>query len=230
MDLEPMFFRLHVRLMGGYTRMLSHKWRRIVEYVVLFQGFGLLFLLIILHLRFVVEPGCSVVLKDHNQTNVEVYQIQIQGVWKRVKEAIRRDLELVHQFQDSLLHPNFDQSSFLKLYGSDPTYQHAECIDENDPQKKVHDCAQKTAHIQHGDNNQKKLQDLYKILEEETSGEWLSDPVYLYAKEKGFLEIPHHVRQYHRIGTMNITLPSHHDCLGEPLLQSIIENFVGYGL
>eukprot|EP00002_Diphylleia_rotans_P003319 TRINITY_DN12265_c0_g1_i1.p1 TRINITY_DN12265_c0_g1~~TRINITY_DN12265_c0_g1_i1.p1 ORF type:complete len:487 (+),score=77.98 TRINITY_DN12265_c0_g1_i1:50-1510(+) len=222
MDLEPLFYRLHVRIVGGYCRLLTPRIRRTVEYSFLAIGIALFSLLVALHIRFVTEPGCSSVLPKTGLNNFEVYQLKIQGVWMRLRELTSKELEIVRHSVANIT-PHTNMAACL------------ETLRETDQ-----DGNKGSSHVEMGENSSclqsgsvsdtaANLQQIYNLLEKmDAVNDWIADPVYLYAKEKGFLQLSTPIRQKFDIKTTNLTMSSKHPCLGGSFLQTVIENFVGY--
>lgn len=56
----------------------------------------------------------------------------------------------------------------------------------------------------------------------------LPDPIFTYAREKGFLLLSSKRRLEHGIRTLNLTLDASDSCLGSRPMQLILEAFIGY--
>lgn len=53
MDTEAAFFRVHARLSGVLSRVLTPKFRTTLEFMCLFNAFALLLMLVVMHVSFV---------------------------------------------------------------------------------------------------------------------------------------------------------------------------------
>ena len=53
MDAEAAFFRVHARLSGVLSQVLTPNFRRALEYTCLFNAFALLVMLVVMHVSFV---------------------------------------------------------------------------------------------------------------------------------------------------------------------------------
>ena len=57
---------------------------------------------------------------------------------------------------------------------------------------------------------------------------WLADPVYLFSTEKGYLLLREELRKLHSIRSVAVEIDSNNECFGGPMLQMLLENFIGY--
>lgn len=83
MELEPSFYRLHVRLVDLYTRNVSPRARKLVEGCLLAMTVGLFLLLVHLHTSFMNNSAClDSLLQKHGQPggyNAQVVHITVSG-------------------------------------------------------------------------------------------------------------------------------------------------------
>lgn len=86
MDPEQTFLRVHARLSGMLSQLLTPRIRLVLEYVYLAVAVALFFLLVVMHTNFVQQPGCSSELSGINFTEGELFQIKITSgeLWARI--------------------------------------------------------------------------------------------------------------------------------------------------
>jgi hypothetical protein len=95
LDMERVFFRLHVKLIGSVTRYFDLGSLRFWECVALVQAIGCLVLLVFLHAAFVNpggQPSCAVLqlaaqMGAHRAAHgrdADVVQVRVGGIWSRL--------------------------------------------------------------------------------------------------------------------------------------------------
>eukprot|EP00246_Nothoceros_aenigmaticus_P008726 TRINITY_DN2368_c0_g1_i1.p1 TRINITY_DN2368_c0_g1~~TRINITY_DN2368_c0_g1_i1.p1 ORF type:complete len:763 (-),score=134.29 TRINITY_DN2368_c0_g1_i1:664-2952(-) len=85
MDPEQTFLRVHARLSGVLARLLTPRFRTLLEYLCLCNAVLLMGLLVIMHVNFVGQPGCANVLGSKIQ-DAQIVQIKITDSWSRISE------------------------------------------------------------------------------------------------------------------------------------------------
>ncbi|CAM6105163.1 unnamed protein product [Calypogeia fissa] len=86
MDPEQTFLRVHARLSGVLARLLTPKFRAVLEYLCLFNALMLLALLVVMHVNFVAQPACSMEFSGADVADAQLVQIKITGSWNRISE------------------------------------------------------------------------------------------------------------------------------------------------
>ncbi|KAG9439459.1 hypothetical protein H6P81_019624 [Aristolochia fimbriata] len=83
MDPEQTFLRVHARLSGMLLRVLTPKFRTAMEYIHLVIALALFGSLVVMHMNFVQQPGCSSELSGVELTNADLIHIKITtgGLW-----------------------------------------------------------------------------------------------------------------------------------------------------
>ncbi|XP_068654556.1 membralin-like protein At1g60995 [Aristolochia californica] len=83
MDPEQTFLRVHARLSGMLLRVLTPKFRTAMEYILLVVAIALFCSLVVMHMNFVQQPGCSSELSGAELTDADLVQIKIAsgGLW-----------------------------------------------------------------------------------------------------------------------------------------------------
>lgn len=88
MDPEQTFLRVHARVSGVLARLLTPKFRAVLEYLCLFNALMLLALLVVMHVNFVAQPACSAEFLGADVAEAQLVQIKVrttfcitQGVW-----------------------------------------------------------------------------------------------------------------------------------------------------
>jgi hypothetical protein len=83
MELEPSFYRLHVRLLDGYTRKVAPSSRKAIEWCLFATAVALLLLLAHLHVMFVGSSAClDRLLQNHGKPGgytAQVVHITVSG-------------------------------------------------------------------------------------------------------------------------------------------------------
>jgi hypothetical protein len=83
MELEPSFYRLHVRLIDGYTRKVRPAARQAIEWGLLAATVALVALLVHLHVSFVGSSAClDQLLQNHGRPgaySAHVVHITVKG-------------------------------------------------------------------------------------------------------------------------------------------------------
>ncbi|XP_020570894.1 membralin isoform X2 [Phalaenopsis equestris] len=83
MDPEQTFLRVHARLSGMLSQLLTPRIRMVLEYVYLAVAVALFCLLVVMHINFLQQPGCSAELTGIKFTEAQLVQIKIisAGLW-----------------------------------------------------------------------------------------------------------------------------------------------------
>ncbi|PKA61948.1 hypothetical protein AXF42_Ash019154 [Apostasia shenzhenica] len=83
MDPEQTFLRVHARLSGMLSQLLTPRIRTALEYMYLAVAVMLFCLLVVMHTNFVQQPGCSAELTGTKFTEAQLVQIKIVsvGLW-----------------------------------------------------------------------------------------------------------------------------------------------------
>lgn len=83
MDPEQTFLRVHARLSGMLSQLLTPRIRMVLEYIYLAVAVALFCLLVVMHINFVQQPGCSAELTGIKLTEAQLVQIKIvsAGLW-----------------------------------------------------------------------------------------------------------------------------------------------------
>lgn len=83
MDPEQTFLRVHARLSGMLSQLLTPRIRLALEYVYLTVAFVLFCLLVVMHTNFVQQPGCSSEFAGIDLAETQLVQIKIVsgGLW-----------------------------------------------------------------------------------------------------------------------------------------------------
>ncbi|XP_072988046.1 membralin-like protein At1g60995 isoform X2 [Typha latifolia] len=83
MDPEQTFLRVHARLSGMLSQLLTPRIRLALEYMYLAVAIALFFLLVVMHTNFVQQPGCSSEFSGIEFTEAQLVQIKIisGGLW-----------------------------------------------------------------------------------------------------------------------------------------------------
>ncbi|CAD5191823.1 membralin-like protein At1g60995 [Musa acuminata AAA Group] len=79
MDPEHTFLRVHARVSGSLSQLLGPRVRLMLEYACLAAAGALFCLLVIMHINFVQQPGCSREFSGLEFTEAQVVQIKITG-------------------------------------------------------------------------------------------------------------------------------------------------------
>ncbi|KAH0459229.1 hypothetical protein IEQ34_012043 [Dendrobium chrysotoxum] len=92
MDPEQTFLRVHARLSGMLSQLLTPRIRMVLEYIYLAVAVALFCLLVVMHINFVQQPGCSAELAGIKFTEAQLVQIKIvsAGLW--IQHADYQDL------------------------------------------------------------------------------------------------------------------------------------------
>ncbi|KAL0915738.1 hypothetical protein M5K25_013192 [Dendrobium thyrsiflorum] len=100
MDPEQTFLRVHARLSGMLSQLLTPRIRMVLEYIYLAVAVALFCLLVVMHINFVQQPGCSAELAGIKFTEAQLVQIKIvsAGLW--IQHA---DYENLVDFQEGSL-------------------------------------------------------------------------------------------------------------------------------
>ncbi|XP_020092325.1 uncharacterized protein LOC109712925 isoform X4 [Ananas comosus] len=85
MDPEQTFLRVHARLSGMLSQLLTPRIRLALEYIYLGVAVALFCLLVVMHTNFVQQPGCSSEFSGIEFTEAQLVQIKITGygLWDR---------------------------------------------------------------------------------------------------------------------------------------------------
>lgn len=101
-DMEQVFFRMHVKLIDQVTRVFSVRWLRIFEYLAVLNAVGSLLLLVSLHVTFVHAAAPLGSGQDGNCVAAEVraamsafpgarapdvVRLQVGGIWSRLAQV-----------------------------------------------------------------------------------------------------------------------------------------------
>ncbi|KAL3700682.1 hypothetical protein R1sor_018704 [Riccia sorocarpa] len=86
MDPEHTFLRVHARLSGVLSRLLTPRFRAALEYICLCNALMLLALLVVMHVNFVAQPGCSSEFSSKEIADAQLVQIKITGSWNIIAE------------------------------------------------------------------------------------------------------------------------------------------------
>ncbi|EFJ29169.1 hypothetical protein SELMODRAFT_440969 [Selaginella moellendorffii] len=84
MDPEQTFLRVHARLSGVLARLLTPRFRTVLEYLCLFNAVVLLALLVVMHVNFVAQPGCAT--EFHAASDAQLIQVKITGSSRAFEE------------------------------------------------------------------------------------------------------------------------------------------------
>ncbi|KAK1308195.1 hypothetical protein QJS10_CPA09g00971 [Acorus calamus] len=77
MDPEQTFLRVHARLSGMLSQLLTPRIRLVLEYIYLVIAVALFCLLVVMHANFVQQPGCSSELSGVEVAEAQLVQIKI---------------------------------------------------------------------------------------------------------------------------------------------------------
>ncbi|XP_024514830.1 membralin isoform X2 [Selaginella moellendorffii] len=84
MDPEQTFLRVHARLSGVLARLLTPRFRTVLEYLCLFNAVVLLALLVVMHVNFVAQPGCAAEFRA--ASDAQLIQVKITGSSRAFEE------------------------------------------------------------------------------------------------------------------------------------------------
>ncbi|KAF3775617.1 Membralin [Nymphaea thermarum] len=85
MDPEQTYLRVHARLSGMLSQLLTPRIRTALEYAYLVIAIALFCLLVVMHTNFVAQPGCSSEFSGSDITEAHLVQIKITsaGLWSQ---------------------------------------------------------------------------------------------------------------------------------------------------
>ncbi|KAJ6818869.1 uncharacterized protein M6B38_404605 [Iris pallida] len=118
MDPEQTFLRVHARLSGMLSQLLTPRIRLVLEYVYLSVAVATFCLLVVMHTNFVQQPGCSNELSGIEFSEAQLVHIKITsgGLWAQV--AVDQNMESLDMQQSSIKHQkasNADGDGFTIL-------------------------------------------------------------------------------------------------------------------
>ncbi|CAN6455495.1 unnamed protein product [Victoria cruziana] len=85
MDPEQTYLRVHARLSGMLSQLLTPRIRTALEYAYLVIAIAMFCLLVVMHTNFVAQPGCSSEFSGNDITEAHLVQIKITsaGLWSQ---------------------------------------------------------------------------------------------------------------------------------------------------
>ncbi|VAI00807.1 hypothetical protein VPH35_071059 [Triticum aestivum] len=234
MDPEQTFLRVHARLSGMLSQLLTPRIRLALEYLYLAGAVALFCLLVVMHTNFVQQPGCSSEFTGIEFGEAQLVQIKIisGGLW-----ASKGVPELKTTGEGSVHHPLSAKESIKAAvtYLSRKWYSRAALFWRNI--KQVSDNALQLMVRSNWDDFLHLIKDLQlPSMDHLLSNivKWFEkrsksfEPTYLYGVEKGYFLLSEVAKNTHGVRTINITISARNPCFGNRWQQLLINSIVGY--
>ncbi|KAL6894527.1 hypothetical protein ACP4OV_008625 [Aristida adscensionis] len=115
MDPEQTFLRVHARLSGMLSQLLTPRIRLALEYLYLAGAVALFCLLVVMHTNFVQQPGCSSEFSGIEFGEAQLVQIKIisGGLWASRGASYIMDLQNLGRSAEKILEVNGDKFNIL---------------------------------------------------------------------------------------------------------------------
>ncbi|XP_051179176.1 membralin-like protein At1g60995 isoform X2 [Lolium perenne] len=115
MDPEQTFLRVHARLSGMLSQLLTPRIRLALEYLYLAGAVALFCLLVVMHTNFVQQPGCSSEFSGTEFGEAQLVQIKIisGGLWASKGASYIMDLQNLGRSAEKILEVNGDKFNIL---------------------------------------------------------------------------------------------------------------------
>ncbi|KAG8097721.1 hypothetical protein GUJ93_ZPchr0013g34912 [Zizania palustris] len=115
MDPEQTFLRVHARLSGMLSQLLTPRIRLALEYIYLAGAVALFCLLVVMHTNFVQQPGCSSEFSGIEFGEAQLVQIKIVsgGLWVSKGASYIMDLQNLGRSAEKILEVNGDKFNIL---------------------------------------------------------------------------------------------------------------------
>ncbi|CAD6206041.1 unnamed protein product [Miscanthus lutarioriparius] len=115
MDPEQTFLRVHARLSGTLSQLLTPRIRLALEYLYLAGAVALFCLLVVMHTNFVQQPGCSSEFSGIEFGEAQLVQIKIisGGLWSSRGASYIMDLQNLGRSAEKILEVNGDKFNIL---------------------------------------------------------------------------------------------------------------------
>ncbi|EEC75863.1 hypothetical protein OsI_12877 [Oryza sativa Indica Group] len=115
MDPEQTFLRVHARLSGMLSQLLTPRIRLALEYLYLAGAVALFCLLVVMHTNFVQQPGCSSEFSGIEFGEAQLVQIKIisGGLWVSKGASYIMDLQNLGRSAEKILEVNGDRFNIL---------------------------------------------------------------------------------------------------------------------
>uniref|UniRef100_A0A453H0Z2 Membralin n=1 Tax=Aegilops tauschii subsp. strangulata TaxID=200361 RepID=A0A453H0Z2_AEGTS len=115
MDPEQTFLRVHARLSGMLSQLLTPRIRLALEYLYLAGAVALFCLLVVMHTNFVQQPGCSSEFTGIEFGEAQLVQIKIisGGLWASKGASYIMDLQNLGRSAEKILEVNGDKFNVL---------------------------------------------------------------------------------------------------------------------
>ncbi|KAM0882163.1 hypothetical protein ACQ4PT_032498 [Festuca glaucescens] len=115
MDPEQTFLRVHARLSGMLSQLLTPRIRLALEYLYLAGAVALFCLLVVMHTNFVQQPGCSSEFSGIEFGEAQLVQIKIisGGLWASKGASYIMDLQNLGRSAEKILEVNGDKFNIL---------------------------------------------------------------------------------------------------------------------
>ncbi|AQK64015.1 hypothetical protein ZEAMMB73_Zm00001d013620 [Zea mays] len=115
MDPEQTFLRVHARLSGTLSQLLTPRIRLVLEYLYLAGAVALFCLLVVMHTNFVQQPGCSSEFSGIEFGEAQLVQIKIisGGLWSSRGASYIMDLQNLGRSAEKILEVNGDKFNIL---------------------------------------------------------------------------------------------------------------------
>ncbi|KAK3146539.1 hypothetical protein QOZ80_3BG0267770 [Eleusine coracana subsp. coracana] len=115
MDPEQTFLRVHARLSGMLSQLLTPRIRLALEYLYLAGAVALFCLLVVMHTNFVQQPGCSSEFSGIKFGEAQLVQIKIisGGLWTSRGASYIMDLQNLGRSAEKILEVNGDRFNIL---------------------------------------------------------------------------------------------------------------------
>ncbi|KAJ1294310.1 hypothetical protein BS78_01G136700 [Paspalum vaginatum] len=234
MDPEQTFLRVHARLSGMLSQLLTPRIRLALEYLYLAGAVALFCLLVVMHTNFVQQPGCSSEFSGIEFGEAQLVQIKIisGGLW-----AGRGVPDLKAAGEGSVHHPLSAKESFKaavtylfrKWYSRAVSlWRSIKQLSENTLQLMVRSNWNDFLHIV----KDLQIPSMDHLLS--TIVQWFErrskafEPTYLYGVEKGYFLLSEGAKIRHGVRTVNITISARNPCFGNRWQQLLINSIVGY--
>ncbi|KAG8061994.1 hypothetical protein GUJ93_ZPchr0003g18134 [Zizania palustris] len=115
MDPEQTFLRVHARLSGMLSQLLTPRIRLALEYLYLAGAVALFCLIVVMHTNFVQQPGCSSEFSGTEFGEAQIVQIKIVsgGLWISKGASYIMDLQNLGRSAEKILEANGDKLNIL---------------------------------------------------------------------------------------------------------------------
>ncbi|KAJ3674467.1 hypothetical protein LUZ60_005083 [Juncus effusus] len=124
MDPEQTFLRVHARLSGMLSQLLTPKIRLALEYLYFAVAVVLFCLLVVMHTNFVQQPGCSSEFTGIEFTEAQLVQIKITGggLWTMSSSSIDQSTPISPILTESTIPPDSEESTFPQFWSRSKVY------------------------------------------------------------------------------------------------------------